>query len=55
MPDNTPDILLDNSCDQDVNFLSVIFQNFDTSYLLSKKFHDFLDNTSHLTTSLFYI
>ena len=44
--DNTPAIVLDNSCDLDVNFFNVNFQNFDTPYLLPEKFHDFLDNTS---------
>ena len=42
----TPAIVLDNSCEPDVNFFNVNFQNFDTPYLLPEKFHDFLDNTS---------
>ena len=29
--DNTPDILLDNLCNPDVNFFNVNSQNFDTS------------------------
>ena len=47
--DNTPDILLDDSCDPDVNF-----HNFDTHYLFPEKFM-ISWTIPHLTTSLFYI
>ena len=44
--DNTPDVLLDNSCNPDVKFFNVNFHNFGTPYLLPEKFYDFLNNTS---------
>ena len=44
--ENTSDILLNNSCDLDINFFNVDFQNLDTPYLLPEKSHDFLDNSS---------
>ena len=44
--DNTPDILLDDSCDLDVKFLNVNFQNFDKPYPLPETLHGFLSNTS---------
>ena len=51
--DNTPDFLLDNSCDPDVNFFNVNFQNFNTPYLLAEKFHNFLYLTQILHHSTF--
>ena len=51
--DNTPDFLLDNSCDPDVNFFNVNFQNFNTPYLLAEKFHNFLYLTQILHRSTF--
>ena len=43
--DNT-DILLDDSCDPDVNFFDKNFQSLDTPYLMLGEFHNFLDNSS---------
>ena len=43
--DNT-DILLDDSCDPDVNFFNKKFQSLDTPYLMPGEFHNFLDNAS---------
>ena len=43
--DNT-DILLDDSCDPDVNFFNKKFQSLDTPYLMPGEFHNFLDNSS---------
>ena len=43
--DNT-DILLDDSCDPDVNFFNKKFQSLDTPYLMRGEFHNFLDNSS---------
>ena len=53
--DNTPDILLDNSCDPDVNFFNVNFQNVDTPYPLHEKYHDFLDSTSPVYFSILHL
>ena len=36
--DNSDDILLDNSCDPDVNFFSLKTQNLDTLYILPEEF-----------------
>ena len=35
--DNSEDILLDNSCDPDVNFFSLKTQNLDTPYIYYRK------------------
>ena len=43
--DNT-DILLDDSCDPDVNFFNKKFQSLDTPYLMPGEFRNFLDNSS---------
>ena len=40
------DILLDDSCDPDVNFFNKKFQSLDTPYLMPGEFHNFLDNSS---------
>ena len=42
--DNT-DILLDDSCDPDVNFFNKKIQSLDTPYLMPREFHNFLDNS----------
>ena len=42
--DNT-DILLDDSCDPDVNFFNKKFQSLDTPYLMPGEFHNFLDDS----------
>ena len=42
--DNT-DILLDDSCDPDVNFFNKKFQSLDTPYLKPGECHNFLDNS----------
>lgn len=43
---NNTDVLLDNCCDPDVNFLNKKFQSLDTPYLMSGEFHNFLDKLS---------
>ena len=43
--DDNDDILLDNSCDPDLNLFSKNIKNLDTTYLLSGKLHNFLDNS----------
>ena len=39
------DILLDDSCDPDINFLNGKFQSFDTPYLMPEEFHHFYSNS----------
>ena len=43
--DNT-DILLNDSCDPDVNFFNKIYRSLGTPYLMPGEFHNFLDNLS---------
>ena len=38
------DILLDDSCDPDINFFNGKFQSFDTPYLMPEEFHNFHSN-----------
>ena len=38
------DILLDDSCDLDINFFNCQFQSFDTPYLMPEEFHNFHSN-----------
>ena len=42
--DNT-DILLDDSCNPDVNFFNKKFQSLDMLYIMSGEFHNFLHNS----------
>ena len=39
------DILLNDSCDPDINFFNVKFQSFDTPYLMPEEFHNFHSNS----------
>ena len=41
----TMSILLDDSCDTDVNFFNQKFQSLDMSYSMLEEFHNFLDNS----------
>ena len=43
--DGNGDILLDNSCDPDLNLFSENIKNLDTKYLLPGKLHNLLDNS----------
>ena len=43
--DDNGDILLDNSCDPDLNLFSENIKNLDTTYLLLGKLHNFPDNS----------
>ena len=43
--DDNGDILLDNSCDPDLNLFSANIKNLDTTYLLPGKLHNFLDSS----------
>ena len=45
--DNSDDILLDNSGDQDVNFFNLKTQNLDSPYILQKEFQKLIDSSSH--------
>ena len=45
--DNSDDILLDNSCDPDVNFFSLKTQNLDTPYILPEEFQIFVGSSFH--------
>ena len=38
-------ILLDDSCDPDVNFFNKKFQSFETPYLMPGQLHNVLDNS----------
>ena len=53
--DNSDDILLDNSCDPDVNFFSLKTQNLDTPYILSEGFQKFVGRSSHDSFSIFHL
>ena len=41
----TMSILLDDSCDTDVNFFNQKFESLDMSYSMPEEFHNFLDNS----------
>ena len=43
--DDKDDILLDRSCDPDLNFFKNNIGNLDTTYLFPDQFHNFLDNS----------
>ena len=53
--DNSDDILLDNSCDPDVNFFSLKTQNLDTPYILPEEFQKFIDSSSHDLFSILHL
>ena len=53
--DNSDDILLDNSCDPDVNFFSLKTQNLDTPYILPEEFQKFVGSSSHDSFSILHI
>ena len=42
--DDNDDILLDSSCDPDLNFFKNNIRNLDTTYLFPDEFHNFLVN-----------
>ena len=44
IPDNTLEILLDNSCDPDKNVFGTGIENIDTPYFLPEEFGSFLVN-----------
>ena len=43
--DDNDDILLDTSCDPDLNFFKNNIRNLDTKYFFPDQFHNFLDNS----------
>ena len=43
--DDNDEILLDGSCDPDLNFFKNNIRNLDTAYLFLDQFHNFLDNS----------
>ena len=53
--DNSDDILLDNSCDPDINFFSLKTQNLDSLYILPKEFQKFIDSSSHDSFSILHL
>ena len=50
--DNSDDILLDNSCDPDVNFFSLKTQNLDTPFILTE---EFVGSSSHDSFSILHL
>ena len=44
--DNNNNILLDDSCDRDVNFFNVSFENLNTPYLFPEDFNSAYENES---------
>ena len=42
---DNPEILLDDSCDPDVNFFNKKIQSLDTPYLMPGEFHNFFENS----------
>ena len=53
--DNSDNILLDNSCDPDVNFFNLKTQNLDSPYILPEEFQIFIDSSSHDSFSILYL
>ena len=53
--DNSDDILLDNSCDPDVNFFSLKTQNLDTPCILSEEFQKLSGISSHDSFSILHL
>ena len=53
--DNSDDILLDNSGDQDVNFFNLKTQNLDSPYILQKEFQKLIDSSSHDSFSVLHL
>ena len=45
--DSSDDILLDNLCDPDVNFLNLKTQYLNSPYILPEEFQKFIDSSSH--------
>ena len=52
---NSDDILLDNSCDPDVNFFSLKTQNLDRPYILTEEFQKFVGSSSHDSFSILHL
>ena len=53
--DNSDDILLDNSCDPDVNFFNLKTQNLYSPYILQEKFQKLIDSSSHDSFSILHL
>ena len=53
--DNSDDILLDNSGDQDINFLNLKTQNLDSPYILQEEFQKLIDSSSHDSFSILHL
>ena len=53
--DSSDDILLDNWCDPDVNFLSLKTQNLGTPYILPEEFQKFVSSSSHNSFLIFHL
>ena len=53
--DNNNNILLDDSCDPDVNFFNVNFENLNTPYLFPVDFSSPYEKSHHQTTFQFCI
>ena len=51
--DSSDDILLDNLCDPDVNFLNLKTQYLNSPYILPEEFQKFIDSSSHDSFSIF--
>ena len=52
---NCDDILLDNSCGPDVNFLNSKTQRLDSPYILLEGFPKFTDSSSHDSFSILHL
>ena len=53
--DNSDDILLDNSCDPDVNFFNLKTQNLNSPHILSEEFQKFIDSSTHESFSILHL
>ena len=53
--DSSNNILLDNSCDPDVNFFILKTQNLDTPYILPEEFQKFVGSSSHDSFSILHL
>ena len=53
--DYSDDILLDNSCDPDVNFFSLKTQNLDTPYILLEEFQKFVGSSFHDSFTILHL
>ena len=53
--DTSEEILLNNTCDPDLNFLNLKTQNFDTSYILPEEFKKFHDTSCDDSFSILHL